>query len=194
MHADENNSLNMKKDPKIKNVLITGNPGVGKTTLIKELISKFPIKAGGFYTSEIRDQNDKRWGFKIISLDGREEVMASVDIKGEHKVSRYGVNINAIDEIGTRAITEAIETCQLIVIDEIGRMELLSRQFANAVLQALNSPKIVLGTISKKNTNFIKKIKEREDVKLVSLTRLNYSEIEVYLTRLISYLLEIKKH
>lgn len=172
----------MKKS-KIKNILITGNPGVGKTTLIKNIISKLNISAGGFYTSEIRNSEGKRWGFKIISLDGKEDIMASVQIISRYRISKYGVNITVIDRIGVSAIADAIKNKDIVIIDEIGRMELFSKEFANITIDALDSPKIVLGTVTAKNTNFTKKIKERTDTKIVKLNRVNFAEIETYIER-----------
>ncbi len=171
------------KESKIKNILITGNPGVGKTTLIKRIISRLNLSAGGFYTSEIRNSEGKRWGFKITSLDGKEDIMAGVDIISGYRVSKYGVNTSAIDRIGVSAIADAIKNKDIIIIDEIGRMELFSKDFANITIEALDSEKIVLGTITAKNTNFTKKIKERTDTKIIKLTQANFSEIETYIQR-----------
>jgi nucleoside-triphosphatase len=169
----------------IKNILITGNPGVGKTTLIQNIISRLNVSAGGFYTSEVRDENGKRWGFKIISLDGREEVLASVDVISSRRVSKYGVDVGAVDRVGVTAIRDALKNKDIVVIDEIGRMELTSKQFRDIVEEALDSPKPVLGTIALKETNTAKKIKERQDTRLIRLTRANFDEIEVYIGRLL---------
>lgn len=176
----------MKKEEIIKNILITGNPGVGKTTLIKNIISKLNISANGFYTSEVRDADGKRWGFKITSLNGTEGIMASVEIVSKYRVSKYGVDIDTIDRVGVTAVKEAIKNSDFIVIDEIGRMELFSKKFQDIAIEALDSPKIVLGTITAKDTATTKKIKERQDTKIITLTRQNFTEIETYLERLIS--------
>jgi len=167
----------------IKNILITGSPGVGKTTLIRNIVSKLDVSAGGFYTAEVRDENGKRWGFKIISLDGREEVLASVDTISIRRVSKYGVNVEAVDRIGVTALREALSRDEIIVIDEVGRMELVSKQFREVTLKALNSPKIVLGTVAMKDTNFAKRVKDRKDTKVIRLTRANFAEIETHIGR-----------
>lgn len=170
----------------IKNILITGNPGVGKTTLIQNIISKFNIPAGGFYTAEVRDENGKRWGFKIISLDGREDVLASVELISQRRVSKYGVDIAAVDRIGVTAIRDALSRDDIVVIDEIGRMELTSEQFRDVVMEALDSPKPVLGTIAIRDTNLARRIKKREDTRVIKLTRANFPEIATYVERLLS--------
>jgi len=176
------------KDPRkriiIKNILITGSPGVGKTTLIRKIISNLDASAGGFYTLEVRGENGKRWGFKIISLDGREEALASVETISNRRVSKYGVDVEAVDRIGVTALKEALSRSKIIVIDEIGRMELASNRFRDTALKALNSPKIVLGTIAMKDTNFAKKIKDRKDTKIIRLTRENFNEVETHIGRL----------
>ncbi|MBD3184894.1 NTPase [Candidatus Poribacteria bacterium] len=182
----------MLKSIHAKNILITGNPGVGMTTLIHETISKLNILAGGFYTAEIRDDNNKRWGFKIISLDGQEEVMASVDIVSSRKVSKYGVNPEAVDRIGVTAIEKAVAENDLVVIDEIGRMELISKLFRKAVFSALDSPKPVLGTIAIKETNASRKIKERQDTKVIRLTRDNYDQVFTHIQRILPHLVNSK--
>jgi nucleoside-triphosphatase len=174
-----------KGNSQIKNILITGNPGVGKTTLIKSIVSKLNMSVGGFYTAEIRDEKGKRWGFKIISLDGEEGIMASVEIISKNRVSNYGVDIEVIDSIGVKAIEKAFLSKDLIVIDEIGRMELFSKRFQDIIIKALDSPKLLLGTITVKDTIHTKKIKDREDTKIIKLKRENYTEIETYLRRLI---------
>ena len=169
----------------IKNIMITGNPGVGKTTLIQDILSKLNISAGGFYTSEVRDENGKRWGFKIISLDGQEDVLASVEIINNHRVGKYCVDVDAMDRVGVPAVRNALERDEIIVIDEIGRMELASKRFRDVVAQALDSPKPVLGTIAIKNTHFTKKLRERKDSRIIKLTRANFPEIETHVERLL---------
>ncbi|MFQ6001621.1 MAG: nucleoside-triphosphatase, partial [Anaerolineae bacterium] len=72
-------------------ILLAGRPGVGKTTVIKQVVEMLGGEAGGFYTEEIR-QGGRRLGFKIITLEGEEGVLAHVDIKGAPRVSKYGVN------------------------------------------------------------------------------------------------------
>ena len=126
--------------------LLTGKPGVGKTTLIREALSQAKKTPGGFYTREIRSQA-LRQGFEIVTLDGLTAVLAHVSFESPYRVSKYGVNVDNLNSVGVAAIRRAIKECDLIVIDEIGKMELLSLDFREAVLEALGSSRKVLGTI-----------------------------------------------
>jgi nucleoside-triphosphatase len=161
----------------IKNIFITGLPGCGKTTLIKEILRELKLDAGGFFTEEIREEGVRK-GFKIITLDGKEGTLAHVDIKSPYRISRYGVNIKDLEEIGVKSIQKGIKENKIIIIDEIGKAEMLSEKFRKAVLMALNSQKKVLGTIKFTHDSFTDKIKKRSDTKIFYLTRENREKIK----------------
>lgn len=156
--------------------LLTGSPGTGKTTVIKQAIAKTRIKVGGFYTEELRS-GGTRQGFRIITLDGQDAILAHVDISGHHRVSKYGVDISSLDRVGTTAVHRAIEESDLIVIDEIGKMELFSPRFREAVLKAIGSGKKVLGTIMLSPHPFADKIKRHPKVQIVEITRTNHDQV-----------------
>jgi len=124
-----------------RTLLLTGRPGIGKTSVIKALAEALGDRAGGFYTEEIRDSG-KRKGFRLVTLDGERAVMAHVNLRqsGRPRVSRYGVDVEAIERVGVAALRRAIERDQIIVIDEIGKMELFCRPFKDAVWQAVSGP------------------------------------------------------
>ena len=105
--------------------LLTGSPGAGKTSIIREAIAAIRASAGGFYTQEIR-AGGTRQGFKIITLEGKDAVLSHVSFSSPHRVSKYGVDIETLDRIGVTALSQAIENNDVIVIDEIGKMELFS--------------------------------------------------------------------
>jgi len=157
------------------NVLITGKPGVGKTTLILRVLTKLKRKASGFYTQEIREFG-RRTGFELITLKGDSEILADVNLDSPYKVGKYKVNLKAM-ELACKAIEEGLKEGNLIVIDEIGKMELFSFRFQDLVLEALDSDCDVLGTIMLRPHHFTDQIKRRKDVKLYILTQGNFKEI-----------------
>jgi nucleoside-triphosphatase len=89
-------------------ILLTGHPGCGKTTLIKRVVKQLGLAAGGFYTEEIR-RRGQRVGFKIVTLDGEEAVLAHVDFNTKQRVGRYGLDLHALESIGTEAICVAMQ-------------------------------------------------------------------------------------
>jgi nucleoside-triphosphatase len=149
-------------------ILLTGRPGCGKTTLIKQVVNELPRGAGGFYTEEIRD-GGTRAGFKIVTLDGEEAVFAHVDFKTRSRVGKYGLNLSALERIGVDAIRQAIHARRLVVIDEIGPMEIRSPIFRDAVNEALNSKVPVLATIFARSLRFTDAIKSRSDARLIEV-------------------------
>lgn len=160
----------MEKNNKYyKNILITGRPGIGKTSVILKVVQQFPGRMGGFITGEIK-RSGKRVGFELETLDGKKGILAHIDVKSPYKVSRYRVNIDDLEKIGVKSIENAIIDCDLIVIDEIGKMELVSPHFKYTVLEALNSDVKVLATITLSNLPFVIKIKNRKNVKILEVT------------------------
>jgi len=158
---------------KMKNVLITGRPGVGKSTIVSRLIERakrMELKVGGLSTPEIREKG-RRIGFKLVDIaTGEEGILAMVGIRGP-MVSKYGVNLDDLRRVGVGAIKRALKESDLIIIDEIGKMELFSDEFKQAVVQALNSSKPVIATVGKfLRDPFVREILRREDVVLFEIT------------------------
>ncbi len=156
------------------NILITGPPACGKSTLIRKLIVDKNV--GGICTPEVR-KDGERWGFKVINLKtGQEAVFASVEIKPA-VISKYGVDIEAFDKIAIPALEWAAIDADFVVIDEIGNMEVHSEKFKQLTEQALDAKKVI-ATISFKSKNqFIEKVKQRKDVKIYYLTKINGERI-----------------
>lgn len=156
--------------------LLTGKPGTGKTSLIKQVVAGLRGRAGGFYTEEIRSQGT-RFGFRLVTLDGDEAILAHVNIRSPYRVSKYGVDVAAFDRVGAAALRRAAERADLIVIDEIGKMELFSNNFREAVREIVDSGKKVLGTIMLAPHPWADEIKRYPQVKLVELTRDSYQSV-----------------
>lgn len=155
-----------------RNMLVTGQPGVGKTTLIQSVLKALGVEAGGFYTSEIREQG-RRVGFSIVGLNGGSGVLAHVDHESPFRVGKYGVNAEDLERVGVTAIDDALAHARLVVMDEIGRMELCSPLFQDAVGRALDSPKPVLGTIQDRRNEFLDAVRARADVEVIRVTTAN---------------------
>ena len=131
-----------------KTLLLTGHPGIGKTTIIREVIHTLGNRAGGFYTEEIAGPGGRK-GFRLVTLDGREAILAHRDIRDRKapRIGRYGVDVHALDRIGVASIQRAMAENKIVLVDEIGKMELFSRAFRDTILMAILGPTLVLGTI-----------------------------------------------
>ena len=149
-------------------VLLTGRPGCGKTTLVKRVVKNLSQRAAGFYTEEIRD-GGIRVGFRLVTLAGDEGVLAHIDFKTSERVGKYGLELSALEAVGVNAIREAMQATRLIVIDEIGPMEIRSLVFREAVNEALDSESPVLATIFFRPLPFTDAIKSRPDVVLIEV-------------------------
>lgn len=150
-----------------KNIFLTGAPSSGKTTVIKKIIEKLGIAANGFYTQEEKII-DKRVGFLMHTLDGRQGYLAHQDIKSDFHIRRYGVSIENIENIAVFSISPI--GSNIIILDEIGKMECFSDKFRQAATIALDSTNIVIGTITFGGTDFISEVKQRDDIEIIEVT------------------------
>ncbi len=152
--------------------LITGTPGIGKTTLVRRIVERLPVDAvAGFYTAEIRSKG-KRMGFELRGLNGERRTLAHVDLKSRHRVGRYGVDTGGF-EVFLEKLDLLHPDVTLVVIDEIGKMELFSKRFQLLVHKLLDSDIRLLATVALHGKGFIQAIKRRPDVHLFEVTRDN---------------------
>lgn len=163
---------------RITNLLITGRPGVGKTTLVERVVKRLNVPVGGFYTREIRDPaRGGRVGFHLSTWEGKSGTMSHVDFDSPYRVGKYGVDIQVVEDIGVPAIRQAVAAGKLVVIDELGRMELFSEPFRRAVLDALGSDVPLLGAIQERPHPFLDEIRKRPDVDIIRITLENRDEL-----------------
>jgi nucleoside-triphosphatase len=158
------------------NILITGVPGSGKTTVFRRLVDKLRhLNPVGFFTAEIR-KGGGRQGFSLSSLDGRTGILAHVDFRTGYQVGKYGVDVAGFEAFIDPLPVLAPET-GLVMIDEIGKMECLSDIFTKIISEILNSEKPLVATIAQKGGGLIAELKKRSDVQLFTLTRENQDDL-----------------
>jgi nucleoside-triphosphatase len=149
-------------------LLLTGPPGVGKTTVLRRVADGLEgVRLAGFLTEEIRQAGARR-GFRAVTFDGRAWDMARVDFPGPARVGRYGVDLAVIDRLA--ALLDPGRAVDVWLVDEIGKMECLSRAFVAAVQALLEAPMPVVATIALRGAGAIEAIKQRGDTTLWSVS------------------------
>lgn len=162
-------------------LLLTGPPGIGKTTVIRKVVSNFDTAhIAGFITEEIR-KDKLRQGFRLVPFHGRPRILAHIHTPGPHRVGKYGVDIAALEDI-SRDMLSFDPLISFFVIDEIGKMECLSPVFIETIEAVLGSDKVVLATVPLKGGSFIREVKERLDAELWSVTRKNRDRLPIQIT------------
>ena len=156
--------------------LITGLPGVGKTTLVRKVVELIaPIPIAGFFTSEVKVRG-RRVGFELRDLGGERRLLAHTAFDGPHRVGKYGVDTKGFEEFLV-SLDMRISNARLIVIDEIGKMELFSHFFKGLIRDILKTDQKLLATVSLKGGGLIKEIKQRSDVHIFEVTRQNRDDL-----------------
>lgn len=157
-------------------LLLTGLPGIGKTTVIRKVVSKFdPAHIAGFITEEIRSRK-LRQGFRLVPFHGRSRILAHIHHPSPNRVGKYGVDIAALEDVAEEILAPD-PLISLFIIDEIGKMECMSPSFIEALEALLDSDKVVLATVALKGGSFIREVKERIDAELWTITRQNRDQL-----------------
>jgi nucleoside-triphosphatase len=156
--------------------LVTGEPGIGKTTLIRQVVSTMRFRAAGFYTEDLRS-GGVREGFRIVTLDGDMALLAASGHPGPVMVSKYGVDVQELERVGVAAVRRAMERGHVIVADEIGRMQLFSREFRHCMFEAVKTGHPLLGTVMQGKNPYADRIKQHRNVELLTLTADNRNQI-----------------
>ena len=154
-----------------KNLLITGPPRCGKSTVIEKLVEQVHRPVTGFFTREIREKG-RRVGFSVLTLDGKEGILAHENTKSRFKVGKYGVRMEDLDRIAVPSMIP-LSPDKIVIIDEIGKMECLSPLFRETLVRTLDSPNPVIASIALRGGPFIEGIKNRNDVAVTAVTEKN---------------------
>jgi len=167
-------------------IAVTGNPGVGKSTLVRRVVKGVGLPHGGMVTAEIR-KCGRRVGFSVQDLaTGQEGVLAHLHLADGPPFGRYRLNLQDLEEIGVRAVERAIDEAELVVVDEVGPMELQSPRFVRAVERALGEARNLLVTVHRASNHPLA-YRIRHGVEhLFRLTQGNRDEVAAEVIRLLS--------
>ena len=151
-------------------ILLTGPPGCGKTTVVRRVLDLIPnLPIAGFFTEEIRVEG-RRVGFDMIGLGGGRYRLSHVDSPSEIRVGRYGVELDGLETLIEKELTEYANNAELIVIDEIAKKECFSERFIRRVREILGSRIPLLATVAIAGRGLIQEVKDRVDIELIHVT------------------------
>jgi nucleoside-triphosphatase len=126
------------------------------------------VPAGGFTTAELRTAG-RREGFLVEAASGARARLAHVDLPGPSRVGRYGVDLAAFERVALPAL-RAPRTGGVVVVDELGKMELASAAFRDAVTQLLERGVAVVATVHQAHDRFTEALRRRPDIRVVRIT------------------------
>jgi nucleoside-triphosphatase len=160
-------------------LLLTGPPGIGKTTVVRHLASRLrERRLRGFHTEEIRT-GGRRLGFRLVGFDGTERIIAHVDLPGPYRVGKYGVDVAALDASASLIAPDA--TAEVYLVDEIGKMECLSSRLVAAMRTLLGGATPVVATVALKGGGFIAEAKRKPGSMVLEVTRANRDLLPVHI-------------
>jgi nucleoside-triphosphatase len=164
-------------------LLITGMPGIGKTTVIRRVADELGVDGvRGFYTQEIREEGE-RLGFRLVGFEGTAHVIAHVDFPKRQRVGKYGVDVHALDS--AMPLLQPDPAARVYLVDEIGKMECLSERFVAAMRALMAGSTPIVATIGARGGGFIADVKRERE--LWELTHANRDDMPA---RILAWLVE----
>ncbi|XP_021936239.1 cancer-related nucleoside-triphosphatase homolog isoform X2 [Zootermopsis nevadensis] len=164
-----------------RHIFLTGPPGIGKTTLVQKvcnLLQNAGISSSGFFTEELRS-GGTRVGFDVVTLDGKRGTLArllqaSSREESHHVVGQYGVTLKSFESFALPVFSTQAHMGGILVLDEIGRMELMSDRFKQEVKKAFSNPSItILATIPVKPAPFTKSLSQSPNTLVLVVAKSN---------------------
>ena len=152
-------------------LLLEGRPGIGKTTVARRLLpllQEADVPVAGFTTGELRTSR-RREGFVVEAASGAREVLAHIGLPGPPRVGRYGVDLAALERVVLPALGDP-GPGGVVVVDELGKMELASAAFCEAIVELLERDVAVVATVHLGHHRFTDALKRRPDIRVVRVT------------------------
>jgi nucleoside-triphosphatase len=164
-------------------LLVEARPGAGKTTAFLRLaahLREAGVAVAGFTTEEVRERG-KRVGFTVEAIGGEAATLAHVDLPGPPRVGRYGVDLEAFERVALPSL-EAPQGA-VVLIDELGKMELASERFRAAVDELFETAVPLAATLQVARHPFTDGLRRRPGAELIRLTAANRDELPEQLAR-----------
>ncbi len=149
---------------------VTGPPGVGKSTLVQKCANASKLNVGGVLAREKRIK-DRRVGFELLDLGSGATGMLADESGDGPQLGKYRVRLDDLDQVGAKAIEDALHS-DLIVVDEVGPMELSSKRFVAAVEKAIASDKPMLVVLHQWSQHPLAK-KIRKSFRVITISKEN---------------------
>ncbi len=134
-------------------IFLTGSKGAGKSSIIRAILAEFHGRAGGFYTQRLLAR-DLVVGYEFCAIHGDRRCFASIYPNGHAKQGRYFVDVEVFDTLGVHTLLEARQQAELIVMDELGRMEANAKRFREAVESCLDAKTPICGVVQRQSPFF----------------------------------------
>jgi nucleoside-triphosphatase len=159
-------------------ILLEGRPGSGKSTVavrLAELLEQRGTPVAGFVTRELRERG-RRVGFEVETLGGRRAILAHTDLPGPPRVGKYGVDLEAFERVGLPPL-ERPPKAGVVLIDELGKMELASEPFRKAVSRLFDTAVDVVATVHVFRHELTDALKRRADVERMRVTKASRDDL-----------------
>lgn len=159
-------------------VILTGPPGIGKTSVVRSAVRMLGDRAVGFWTEEVRDRRSgKRTGFRVVTTWGDSALFASKTFTSKKLVGSYGVNVEIFEKVAVQPLWDELERIgdRIAVIDEIGKMELFSKSFRELVKAVVHDHSIsLLATVPIRDVHpVVREVRRLKGAVLIEVSREN---------------------